>query len=342
MDYKKVIFYRIKIRTTSFTKPLSLHYKTTHLISLTIMLRLKTPLGLILSLFLCISCGKVSKQMMIANKQLFENLYAKDQRVREAAGKVDSVAKAKLEEGIIDEEIEKIFTLNASLVQRNIAERDSIIKRNATDENALKETLKSDLNGKTNIIADLRAKALDDSLTLVLIEEGMRNVSTYKIPNEIVFTGGGYKITDKNLPKMQGFFEPILDSIVTSANKYINKKLRIKIVVYGYADSDPINNKSRLYDEIAKSLYHETADSSLLKISSSMNQELSRLRAEEVGELVNTITFDKLNYITGVKSIFVDLRKEGKGEELPDNRIKYNTIDPRRRIVKFYWKILPQ
>jgi hypothetical protein len=73
-----------------------------------------------------------------------------------------------------------------------------------------------------------------------------------------------------------------------------------------------------------------------------MNQELSRLRAEEVGELVNTITFDKLNYITGVKSIFVDLRKEGKGEELPDNRIKYNTIDPRRRIVKFYWKILPQ
>jgi flagellar motor protein MotB len=307
------------------------------------MSRLKTPLGLlILSLFFCISCGKVSKQMMIANKQLFENLYAKDQRVREAAGKVDSVAKARLEEGAIDDEIEKIFSLNAIIVQKNISERDSIIKRNATDEKALKETLKSDLEGKTNIIADLKMKAMDDSLTLLLIEEGMRNHSIYKIPNEIVFTGGDYKISDRNLPKMQEFFEPILDSIVTSSNKYINKKLRVKIVVYGYADSDPINPKSRLYDDIARSLYHETVDSSLLTNSPRMNQELSRLRAEEVGGLVNTLTFDKLNYITGVKSIFVDLQKEGKGEELPDNRIKYNTIDPRRRIVKFYWKILPQ
>jgi hypothetical protein len=305
-------------------------------------IRLGLRLGLILSLFFCISCGKVSKQMMIANKQLFENLYAKDQRVREAAGKVDSLAKVKLEEGFIDDEIEKIFSLNAALVRKNIIERDSIIKLNATDEKALKETLKGDLEGKTNIIADLKMKSLDDSLTLLLIEEGMRNASTYKIPNEIVFTGGGYKITDKNLPKMQGFFEPILDSIVTSANKYINKKLRVKIVVYGYADSDPINTKSRLYDEIARSLYHQTMDSSLLTISPKLNQELSRLRAEEVGELVNTITFDKLNYITGVKSIFVDLQKEGKGEEFPDNRIKYNVTDARRRIVKFYWKILPQ
>jgi hypothetical protein len=299
-------------------------------------------LGLILSVFFCISCGKVSKQMMIANKQMFENLYTKDQQSREAASKVDSLSKAKLEEGLIDEEIDKIFTLSAILVQKNIAERDSIIKRNATDEKALKETLRSDLEGKTNFVAELRAKAMDDSLTLLIIQEGMRNSTIYKIPNEIVFTGGGYKITDRNLPKMEQFFEPILDSIVVSANKYINKKLRVKIVVHGYADSDPINPKSKLYDEIARSLYHETVDSSLLTISPRLNQELSRLRAEEVGGLVNTMTFDKLNYITGVKSIFVDLQKEGKGEELPDTKIKYNETDPRRRIVKFYWKILPQ
>jgi hypothetical protein len=298
-------------------------------------------LGLILSTTLCISCGKVSKQMLIANKQLFENLYAKDQRVLEAAGKIDSLAKAKLEEGLIDDEIEKIFTLNAILVKKNIAFRDSIIRLNASDEKALKETLNSDLEGKTNIISELKAKAMDDSLTLLIIEEGMRNSTIYKIPNEIVFTGGGYKIIDKNLPKMQEFFEPILDSIVISANKYINKKLRVKIVVYGYADSDPINPKSKLYDEIARSLYHETIDSSLLTISSRLNQELSRLRAEEVGGLVNTMTFEKLNYITGVKSVFVDLQKEGKGEEFPDNKIKYNSTDARRRIVKFYWKILP-
>ncbi|MCU0467735.1 MAG: hypothetical protein MUF58_03970 [Arcicella sp.] len=278
--------------------------------------------------------------MMIANKQLFENLYANDQKTREAAGKVDSLAKAKLEEGTIDEEIEKIFTMNALLVQKNIAARDSILKINASDEKVLKETLKGDLEGKTNVIAELRAKAIDDSLTLVMIQEGMRNSSIYKIPNEIVFSGG-YKISERNLPKMQQFFEPILDSIVVSANKYINKKLRVKIVVHGYADSDPINPKSKLYTEIGQSLYHETVDSSLLNNSSRLNQELSRLRAEEVGTLVNNMTFEKLNYITGVKSIFVDLQKEGKGEEFPDNKIQYNTIDARRRIVKFYWKILP-
>jgi hypothetical protein len=306
------------------------------------MYRLKITFGLVLSLFFCISCGKVSKQMMIANKKLFENLYAKDQRVLAAAGKVDSVAKAKLEEGIIDDEIERIFSQSALIVQKNIAARDSIIRLNTSSEDALKATLKGDMEGKSNIIAELKAKAMDDSLTLMIIEEGMRNSTIYKIPNEIVFAGGGHKISEKNLPKMQEFFEPILDSIVISSNKYINKRLRVKIVVYGYADSDPINSKSKLYDEIAKSLYHETIDSSLLTNSPRMNQELSRLRAEEVGNLVNAMTFEKLNYITGVKSIFVDLQKEGKGEELPDNRIKYNTIDPRRRIVKFYWKILPQ
>lgn len=280
--------------------------------------------------------------MMIANKKLFENIYAKDQRMRDAAGKVGNAAKAKLEEGVIDDEIENIFSLSAIIIQKNIGVRDSIIRRNITDEKTLKLTLKSDLEGKTTIIADLQLKAMDDSLTLLLIEEGMRNSSIYKIPNEIAFTGGGYKITGKNLPKMQGFFEPILDSIITYANKYINKKLRVKIVVYGYADSDPINPKSRLYDEIARSLYHETMDSSLLVNSPRLNQELSRLRAEEIGSLVSTMTFDKLNYITGIKSVFVDLLKEGKGEELPDNKVKYNTIDSRRRIVKFYWKILPQ
>jgi hypothetical protein len=299
-------------------------------------------LGLVLSTLFCTSCGKVSKTMMIANKQMFENLYAKDQRAREAASKVNSIAKTLLDEGLIDEEIDKIFSMNALLVQKNIAERDSLIKRNATDDKALKETLKSDLEGKTNFVAELKAKAMDDSLTLLIIQEGMRNSTIYKIPNEIVFTGGGYRITEKNMPKMEQFFNPILDSIVVSANRYINKKLRVKMVVYGYADADPISQKSRLYDEIARSLYHETADSSILTLSPRLNQELSRLRAEEVGGLVNTMTFDKLNYITGVKSIFVDLQKEGKGEELPDTRIKYNETDPRRRIVKFYWKILPQ
>ena len=297
--------------------------------------------GFITFISFFISCGKVSKQMMIANKQLFENLYAKDQRVREAAGKVNSVAKTKLEEGLIDEEIEKIFSMNAILLQKNIAIRETFIKRNATDEKTLKETLKSDSEGRTSIISDLKDKVLDDSLTLLIIEEGMRNSTIYKIPNEIVFTGGGHKITEKNLPKMEQFFEPILDSIVVSANRYINKRLRVKIVVYGYADSDPINPKSKLFDEIARSLYHETVDSSLLTNSPRLNQELSRLRAEEVGGLINTMTFEKLNYITGVKSIFVDLQKEGKGEELPDNKVNYNTIDARRRIVKFYWKILP-
>jgi flagellar motor protein MotB len=300
----------------------------------------KSVIGILLSFIFCISCGKVSKKMIIDNKQLFENLYANDQKALEVANKVDSLAKAKLDDGEIDDEIEKIFTMNALLVQKNIAARDSIIRLNATNDKVLKETLKSDLKGETNVFSELRAKAIDDSLTLVMIQEGIRNSSIYKIPNEVVFAGG-YKMSEKNIPKMQQFFEPILDSIVVSANKYVNKKLRIKIVVYGYADADPINPKSKLYNEIGQSLYHETVDSSLLNNSARLNQELSRLRAEEVGSLVNTMIFEKLDYITGVKSVFVDLRKEGKGEEFPENKVKYNDIDARRRIVKFYWKILP-
>lgn len=300
----------------------------------------KSSLGLLLTLIVCISCGKVSKKMIIDNRQLFEKLYANDQKTLEVASKIDSLSKAKLEDGEIDDEIEKIFTFNALLVQKNIAARDSIIRLNATNDKVLKETLKSDLKGETNVFSELRAKAIDDSLTLVMIQEGIRNSSIYKIPNEVVFEGG-YKISEKNIPKIQQFFEPILDSIIVSANRYVNKKLRIKIVVYGYADADPISTKSKLYSEVVQSLYHETVDSSILGNSSRLNLELSRLRAEEVGNLVNTMIFAKLDYITGVKSIFVDLRKEGKGEEFPDNKIKYSELDARRRIVKFYWKILP-
>lgn len=305
------------------------------------MLNKTTYTTLFFVAFLCASCGKVSKQMIIANKQLFEQLYTKDQKIKQEAGKVDSTAKAKLEEGLLDDEIEKIFTANALIIQKNIALRDSLINVNATDEKALKQTLKDDLNKGTNVFSELRAKMVDDSLTLLMIQEGIKNSSIYKIPNEVVFTAGGYKITENNTERVQNFFEPIVDSIVTAANRYINKKLRIKIVVYGYADSEPINLSSKLYEDVAKSLYHETIDSSILNNSSKLNQELSRLRAEELSTIISDVTFRKLDYVTGVKSVFVDLQREGKGEELPDNKIAYNKIDPRRRIVKFYWKILP-
>ena len=38
--------------------------------------------------------------MIIANQQLFENLYAKDQRIQEASWNGNNVTKAKLEEGL--------------------------------------------------------------------------------------------------------------------------------------------------------------------------------------------------------------------------------------------------
>ena len=84
--------------------------------------------------------------------------------------------------------------------------------------------------------------------------------------------------------------------------------------------------------------HHETVVSSLLKNSHRLNQAFFRLGAEEVGGLVSTITFEKLNYFTDVKSTFVDLPKEGKGEGLPDNKLRYNSIDIRRRIVEFFGK----
>jgi hypothetical protein len=286
------------------------------------------------------SCA-IKKGMLIANKQLFTNLYATDQRAKEEAGKVADQFKIKDEDSNLDDEIERLFIEGAKTVQKNIAERDSIVKVNMTDEKALKQLLKDELSGKSNIIAGLRAKVIDDSLTMLLIQEGIKNSYTYKIPNEIMFSLGGYRISDKNIPKIQEFFTPVIDSIVTSANKYVNKRLKIKIVFLGYSDADPINPKSQLYTEIAQSIYHNTYDSTLLAKPELLNLELSRLRAEDVGGLVRDIVFDKINYITGVKSIAVNINKEGRGEELPDNKIKYNVVDARRRMVKFYWKILP-
>ena len=77
--------------------------------------------------------------------------------------------------------------------------------------------------------------------------------------------------------------------------------------------------------------------------SADLNRELSRLRAEAMSAALHQLYEQrKSRFLNPALLEAVDI-KIGMGEAFPNPRITdYQTDDERRRIVLFYWSVLPK
>jgi hypothetical protein len=269
------------------------------------------------------SCSSTRNQL----KQTAVLLASENQEMTVINKKTEAKAAQALETGSIDTQISLSFKTRFKELDQNIQQRDSLISllQKERDIEKLKESIQS-----------IERKIKYDSVSLGIMNESIDLKTYYEYPARAIFPSGKYKITDENSHDVRKLFKGAIDSIVYYANKYPTHKLTIHMITYGYADGQGFREGSDLYKELTEATGSDHPQ------REDMNQVLSQYRADGISAFLNDILFTQEGYrfINRIR-IQVDTVGFGKGEEFPHSNIAYETEDERRRIVKFYWKIIP-
>jgi len=178
---------------------------------------------------------------------------------------------------------------------------------------------------------------------VALIDEIRKQKQFDEFETSAFFPPGNYKVPDNMKEETIKSFEPIVDKILKYAEKYPGKEIKATIIVKGFSDEQSISKSSELYKKLIQDFKADAIElpSNDLALQEKINLYLSQLRANEVGEFIFLIAQKKKSQNPTLSNIRIDVLKEGHGYELPNKKLTYNKIDPRRRIVTFYWNIIP-
>lgn len=169
-----------------------------------------------------------------------------------------------------------------------------------------------------------------------LINEAVRMKAFNLFDLAAFFGAGKYKIPPGGFEKLAASFLPVIDSIAYLSNKYSNIQHTTRIVFVGYADGMPVGEGSALYNELAEILNQKSPS------KQDLNKILSDLRANELLNNTKEVLQNNAAKFTYYNQLKIGYSAYGRGEELPFKTIKdYKEDDERRRIVLFYWCVLP-
>lgn len=180
-----------------------------------------------------------------------------------------------------------------------------------------------------------------------------------------LFTPGEYKLLSAQLKEGERLFSPIVQKIYTFSDKYKDsfKNLKGEIIVTGYSDATAVEKGSRLYKDLTQRLQN---DNGLTEPTpADLNQKLSELRALAVKGLLekiistrqsktptpspeadvtadSTATAIETAPTTVSQTLSIEVTVLGRGEEIPRG-LPADVVknDRRRRVVTFYWVVLP-
>ena len=207
------------------------------------------------------------------------------------------------------------------------------------DEKANPEALKA-VVAKANLImteSNRRLRAFDRRTAVIV---GFLNSETFsKSELNTLFGTGDYRLTTEQFNQGRQLFTPIVEKIFLFSNKYKGgfKSMEGEIIVTGYSDATPIESGSRLYNDLVQKLNRDNRIRNPSKAD--LNRKLSELRAEAVKGIIDDIIRDRKNENNFLKMAVKTL---GRGEEIPPFLTSNVTRDDqRRRIVTFYWVVLP-
>lgn len=148
---------------------------------------------------------------------------------------------------------------------------------------------------------------------------------------------GAYKMPTQDFTAVSGMFLPAIDSMAALSNKYADVNRTIHLVIVGYADATKISENSKLYTELKDYLKASEPQPGQLNLA------LSDKRAQELLRNIKTLVRDNASKFKGYNHLKIGYLSYGRGEELPFKTITdYTVDDDRRRVVVFYWAILPQ
>ncbi|MCH5600475.1 hypothetical protein [Niabella ginsengisoli] len=170
-----------------------------------------------------------------------------------------------------------------------------------------------------------------------LLNEAVKVKAFEKYGLGAFFDPGVYKIAPSGFNLLSRSFLPAIDSMAALSNRYTDVKRSIHLVIVGYADALPFSTETALYKELKN--YLNVDDPS----KEQLNLALSDLRAAELLKNLKMIMRDNASKFTSFNQLAVGSTSYGRGEALPfKNVTNYTDNDERRRVVVFYWAILPE
>ncbi len=277
-------------------------------------------------LFSCSTANKVK----LLKTDLKQNIVSNKATLR-TVERIDSARNAKFEEKQLDEESNQFIRHYGDSVKQ------SLLKHIQEDSIILSKRIRHrNVDSLTNRLQNMTVQAKSNLENLDLIDNLLATNTFTQLNTASVFGPGEFNIDTVNHPEATNPFQKVADDILAFAARFPSKKLNGTFIVLGYADGQQIGQGTALDSILRVSLAIDNATGPQL------NKELSRLRAKSVTDLLKGIVANKTTEQEIYKNLHVGYLPQGRGEDLPNPKIKdYRDDDDRRRVVFVYWSILP-
>jgi hypothetical protein len=261
------------------------------------------------------------------------------QKELETLKAIENSKTSKLEDGKIDSAINKKITASIKDSRDRI---DSVKKMmdEMTAATANRKTLRKSyhkiIKSKLVYLQDGKASFQKRQVNYGMITDVLDNSKQAQFDLASFFGPGEFLIPADKVGQATDAFMPIVDSMLKFAAKYPDLSKSTTVVLKGYADATGISPGSPLYYRLANELKQNSPG------NSELNLALSKLRTESISEIVNKIIQKRQPDFKQQKIINIELIQEGRGEEKPNPKIQdYTAEDTRRRIVLFFWSLMP-
>lgn len=247
----------------------------------------------------------------------------------------------------IDESTDKEIQ---AYIERERANIEAHIRRLEAANQTIEEYKAGETDFEEKDVVETANKvASEASKNLRILEEKTRvivdflNSETFsKAEIGALFDPGEYVLPPSRANRGKQLFTPIVQKLYAFAQKYETtfKSLKGDIIVTGYSDGTRIEPGSSLYRTLAPIAQNKYGIENAT--SADLNLVLSELRAETVSGLLTSIISEEESR-RGAQNIRISVRTLGRGESIPPGVSQNAALnDSRRRVVTFYWVVLPE
>lgn len=252
---------------------------------------------------------------------------------------IDTQRSKQLEEGNVDASHSIKIGERLSTYRRRMDSIATEITGLQANLNSPQEVSKDFLLIKTKVLiidSIVNKNAFLREYNFQMIEEGLSISKPHPFKLAAFFGPGGFKIPAAKYDFARNYFSPVIDSLILFSNAYSNSMRTATIIVNGYSDAANISPGSPLHTTLVKYLGSDNYNRQQL------NAALSALRAEEISILLTKLLKERFPEFKLINRIVFEAIESGKGEELPNPKIKdYRKSDERRRIVVIFWNVIP-
>jgi hypothetical protein len=290
-------------------------------------------LAIVLMLSSCFAARKVKVQKVLTAAR--ETAAGDEQRL----AALDANRKKKLETGNIDSVISQNVASKVKSYTIRLDSFSNAVSLLTQAVSSRKEYVRNKKKLRRNLayVKKYLAKAHFRLRRIDMIDEGLLVSQKNEFNLGAFFGPGKYEVPEDKSLLAEGSFAPVIDSLILFYNKYKDVDRFATLIILGFADGTGFSPESGIVKILSDSLHQNNP------AKEQLNMELSKLRAQNLGLIMVVILDKKIKKFKSIKNIDFAFIEKGKGEAFPNKSITdYQANDERRRVVQFYWNVLPK